>query len=222
MNKTFLLLAIIFLISVVLFQNRNTKLIRTIHQKDLKISASNEYIKKLKMQLKDSGKGFINEQEKEEKLKKLLVDYLEEQDDHNFETESIEQNIQKFANKKKIYPDLIPIKGDYEISQKFSDAHQGLDFATSLGNEVIASAYGEVISVNVHKYYGNLIKIDHFNRYCTRYAHLSKVLVVEGQLVKKGDSIALAGDTGNSTSPHLHFEILLDSINIDPLEILDI
>ena len=97
-----------------------------------------------------------------------------------------------------------------------------MDFATSLNTEVIASAYGEVISVSIHKYYGKLIKIDHFNGYYTRYAHLSKILVKEGQLVKKGDSIGLVGDTGNSTSPHLHFEVLLDSNNIDPLEVLDI
>ncbi|MCD4817934.1 MAG: M23 family metallopeptidase [Candidatus Cloacimonetes bacterium] len=222
MNKTFLLLAIIFLISVVLFHNRNAKLVKTIHQKDLKISASNEYINKLKMQLKESSKYFVIEQEKEEKLKKLLVDYLEEQGNKNVNSKDIEQNIQEFANKKKIIPDLVPLKGDYEISQKFSDSHQGLDFAASLGNEVVSSAYGEVISVSIHKYFGNLIEIDHFNGYYTRYAHLSKALVVEGQLVKKGNSIGLVGDTGNSTSPHLHFEILLNSKSINPLEILDI
>ena len=103
MNKTFLLLAIIFLISIVLFHNRNNKLVSTIHQKDLKIAASNEYIKKLKMEMKNSGKHFITEQEKEQKLKQLLVDYLEEQGNKNVDSDDFEKNIQVFTNKKRYF-----------------------------------------------------------------------------------------------------------------------
>jgi len=222
MNKIFLLLAIVFLICIVIFYNRNSKLVNIIIQKDLEINKLSDRIEILEIQLTSSNINFITEEEKEGKLKKLLIDYLEEKGENGINPEEIEQNIQEFTQTKKIIPDLIPLKGSFKISQKFSDTHQGIDWAAPLGTGVISSAYGEVLSTSSHKYFGKMIKIDHFNGYHTHYAHLSKILVSEGQLIKKGETIGLVGDTGNSTSSHLHFEILLDMKNIDPLGILDI
>jgi len=106
------------------------------------------------------------------------------------------------------------------LSQFFSHKHPALDFAVPLGTEVIAAASGEVLSVYEDKYLGKVVMIDHLNEYATLYAHLAKIFVTENMSVQKGEIIGLAGNTGNSTAPHLHFEILKNGENINPAEIL--
>ena len=77
-----------------------------------------------------------------------------------------------------------------------------------------------MLSVYEDEYFGNVILIDHFNQYATLYAHLQNTLVEMGESVKKGQVIALSGNTGNSTAPHLHFEIMVNGMNIDPESVL--
>lgn len=95
--------------------------------------------------------------------------------------------------------------------------HQGLDFAGAAGSRVLSVADGIVSYAGLDGGYGRLIEITHGNGYVTRYAHNAKLLVEQGQTVKRGDPIALMGSTGRSTGPHLHFEVLRDGHPVNPL-----
>jgi murein DD-endopeptidase MepM/ murein hydrolase activator NlpD len=98
--------------------------------------------------------------------------------------------------------------------------HTGLDFTADPGTPILAAAGGVVLSTDPHPQYGNLLQIDHGNGLVTRYAHTSKILVKVGDLVKRGQEVALVGTTGRSTGPHLHFEVLLDSVPQNPARFL--
>jgi len=94
--------------------------------------------------------------------------------------------------------------------------HKGLDVAAPRGTDIYAPQNGIVIISEYRSGYGNLIEIDHGYGIRTRYAHASKLLKKVGSNVKKGDVIALVGSTGNSTGPHLHYEIYIDGVAVDP------
>lgn len=99
-----------------------------------------------------------------------------------------------------------------------STYHKGVDWATPTGTPVYASCGGTVAKAGWGSGYGYVIYINHEDGKQTRYAHLSKVLVSVGQSVKQGDKIALSGNTGVSTGPHLHFEILVNGVRVDPFK----
>lgn len=98
--------------------------------------------------------------------------------------------------------------------------HTGLDFPADVGTPIAAAAGGMVVNTEVHPGYGNLVEIDHGNGLITRYAHASKVLVKAGDLVKRGQAVAQVGNTGRSTGPHLHFEVLVDGVPQNPARFL--
>jgi murein DD-endopeptidase MepM/ murein hydrolase activator NlpD len=87
--------------------------------------------------------------------------------------------------------------------------HEGMDFSAPQGTPVYATGDGTVIHSSWESAYGNLIEINHGYNYVTRYAHLSEILVHNGQSVKRGDLIGKVGNTGKSTGPHLHYEVRL-------------
>ena len=87
--------------------------------------------------------------------------------------------------------------------------HEGVDFAADIGTPIMAAAGGVVITAERHPEYGNMVEIDHGNDLTTRYAHLAKILVKPGTLVRRGQEVAESGNTGRSTGPHLHFEVRL-------------
>jgi murein DD-endopeptidase MepM/ murein hydrolase activator NlpD len=95
--------------------------------------------------------------------------------------------------------------------------HKGVDFAGNLGDEVVAVAAGVVTWAGVHTGYGKLIEISHGNGFTTRYAHNSRALVAVGDTVTRGEPIALMGSSGRSTGPHVHFEVLRNGRQVDPL-----
>jgi murein DD-endopeptidase MepM/ murein hydrolase activator NlpD len=99
--------------------------------------------------------------------------------------------------------------------------HKGLDFAGHLGEPVHAVAAGVVTWVGPRSGYGNVVEIDHGNGYVTRYAHAESTLVTVGQVVTRGQQIALMGSTGRSTGPHVHFEVLRDGHQINPLSFVN-
>jgi murein DD-endopeptidase MepM/ murein hydrolase activator NlpD len=101
-----------------------------------------------------------------------------------------------------------------------SALHTGLDFPAEPGTAIMAAAGGMVVNVEVHPAYGNLVEIDHGNGLVTRYAHASKVMVKNGDLVKRGQLVAQVGNTGRSTGPHLHFEVLVDGVPQNPARFL--
>lgn len=102
-----------------------------------------------------------------------------------------------------------------------STYHKGIDWATPTGTAVYASCGGKVSKAGWGSGYGNVIYIDHEDGRQTRYGHLSKILVSVGDKVKQGDKIALSGNTGVSTGPHVHFEILIDGTQVNPLKYLN-
>lgn len=123
------------------------------------------------------------------------------------------------------------------VTNPFSSTHKGVDYGYNVGEPVYASESGTIIaSVNSYttnwtttgtlttKDYGNYIKIKHDSQYTTLYAHLrhDSLLVKVGQHVEKGQKIAELGNTGNSTGPHLHWELRLNEIVIDPVALMDL
>jgi len=94
--------------------------------------------------------------------------------------------------------------------------HRGIDVAGKEGSGVIAVAAGLVTWVGKKGGYGGLVEVDHGNGYVTRYAHNKTIKVTVGDMVTKGQVIALMGSTGRSTGPHVHFEILHDGKNVNP------
>lgn len=101
-----------------------------------------------------------------------------------------------------------------------STYHKGVDWATPTGTSVVASCGGTVARAGWGSGYGYVVYINHEDGRQTRYAHLSKVLVKVGQTVKQGERIALSGNTGVSSGPHVHFEILIGGKQVDPLKYL--
>ncbi len=99
-----------------------------------------------------------------------------------------------------------------------SSYHKGVDWAVPTGTAVFASCGGTVAKAGWGSGYGYVVYINHEDGRQTRYGHLSKVLVKAGQTVKQGERIALSGNTGVSTGPHLHFEILINGSQVNPLK----
>jgi len=94
--------------------------------------------------------------------------------------------------------------------------HTGIDFSASEGTRVEATGNGTVAFAGYDKGYGQKVIVNHGFGYMTTYAHLSKALVRQGQKVRRGEVIALSGNTGISTGPHLHYEVQKDGVRVDP------
>ncbi len=110
----------------------------------------------------------------------------------------------------------------YRILFGVRDFHTGIDIGAGTGSNIVAAESGTVILANYgwNGGYGNYIIINHGNGITTRYAHASKLYVTAGQTVSKGEVIAAVGTTGNSTGPHLHFEVRLNGSHTNPLNYL--
>ena len=98
-----------------------------------------------------------------------------------------------------------------------STFHHGMDFACDTGTPVYATGNGKVVYAKWKTGFGNLVEIDHGYGYRTRYAHLSKILVKEGQHVVRSEEIGLAGSTGKSTGPHVHYEVWIGDHDVNPI-----
>jgi murein DD-endopeptidase MepM/ murein hydrolase activator NlpD len=98
--------------------------------------------------------------------------------------------------------------------------HEGIDFPANTGTDVVAAASGKVVAAGWHPQYGKIVEIDHGNGLVSVYAHASQVFVNEGDLVMRGQRIALVGSTGRSTGPHLHFEVRLNGVPQNPARFL--
>lgn len=102
-----------------------------------------------------------------------------------------------------------------------STYHKGVDWATPVGTAVMASSTGTVAKAGWGSGYGYVVYINHADGRQTRYGHLSKVLVSQGQTVTQGQKIALSGNTGVSTGPHVHFEVLINGSQVNPFDYLN-
>ncbi len=136
----------------------------------------------------------------------------------------------KLAENKKLYeaiPAIIPASGtlaDHGFGMRLHPIlnvkrmHEGIDIITDVGTKVYAAGKGVVESVGYRGGYGLAVEIDHGFGYKTIYAHLSSALVKEGQKVSRGDLIAKSGNSGLSTGPHLHYEVLHNGVKQNPTE----
>jgi murein DD-endopeptidase MepM/ murein hydrolase activator NlpD len=130
---------------------------------------------------------------------------------------------------KQVYPEGRPVEEGF-ISSYFgrradpftgySAEHRGLDFAGPQGTKVISVAAGLVTYAGERSGYGQMIEINHGNGLATRYCHNEQLLVKQGDMVRKGQEVALMGSTGRSTGPHLHFEVLKNGTQVDPLRFI--
>jgi len=130
---------------------------------------------------------------------------------------------------KQVYPEGRPVQEGW-ISSYFgrradpftgySAVHKGLDFAGQTGDRISSVAAGLVTYAGDRAGYGQMVEINHGNGLATRYCHNEKLLVKQGDMVRKGQDVALMGSTGHSTGPHLHFEVLKNGSQVDPLRFI--
>jgi murein DD-endopeptidase MepM/ murein hydrolase activator NlpD len=131
--------------------------------------------------------------------------------------------------KQEIHPEGRPVENGF-ISSYFGERedpfdgqetfHKGVDFAGAKGSTVVAVAAGVVTWAGERSGFGKLVEINHGDGYVTRYGHNEKTLVSVGETVKRGDPIGLMGSTGRSTGPHVHFEVLRNGRQVDPLSFI--
>ena len=135
----------------------------------------------------------------------------------NIVTEAVPRVVHVGTVKRPLY--VLPVT-DYILTSCFGPRwgtnHNGIDLAVPTGTSVAAAADGIVIQAGWNGGYGISVYIDHENGVITRYGHMSETLVSVGQEVKQGDIIGLSGSTGDSTGPHVHFEMRENDVPIDP------
>lgn len=106
-----------------------------------------------------------------------------------------------------------PVSGNYGF-------HTGLDLAAAEGTPVAASFYGRVVETGSSDVWGNYVLLEHSEDFCTYYCHLSEIYVNEGAVIRQGETIGLVGSTGWSTGPHLHFEVRINGVRVNPETLL--
>lgn len=142
---------------------------------------------------------------------------------------SYQSILEKYRQNQKLFahlPAIDPLEGQGFITDGFGMRmhpilhirlmHEGIDLECENGTPVYATGDGEVSYVGRRGGYGLVVEIDHGFGYSTLYGHLEKSLVSEGQKVKRGQKIALSGESGLVTGPHLHYEVIKDGVHVDP------
>ena len=183
---------------------------------------TNENLKNINGLNKKNYKSGIKENIIENINVKNITDNQEVQGIQNIQNENI--------NNKNFGKILWPVKSG-KITSKFGNRnhpvlksvkfHRGVDIAVSLGTPVYAGIRGIVTFAGKRGNYGNLVEIKGSDGIKVRYAHLSKIDVVAGQRVSDGEKVAETGNTGMSTGPHLHYEIIVDESPVNPLNFHD-
>ena len=174
-----------------------------------------------------NGKGgpFINDELSEKDITLAINTLMEKIEIREDLYNKIEAMMLKQSVLKNTLPSLYPVDVPYRSSSYgwrhdpilgIRAFHSGLDFSAATGEPIKATASGIVTASGIAPDYGKFIKIKHGDGLETRYAHASKLLVKEGDIVSKEQIIALVGSTGRSTGPHLHYEIRLRGQSLDP------
>jgi len=127
-------------------------------------------------------------------------------------------------------PTGIPMGKDFRVTSGFGirndpftgqlAMHEGLDFVSEIGSPIMATAAGTVTRSAWDASYGNVVEVSHIEGFTTRYAHLNKRMVEVGQKVQRGETIAHLGNTGRSTGPHLHYEVMRNDRVLNPTQML--
>jgi len=145
---------------------------------------------------------------------------------------SLRQDWNRQLNWLQTLPTGVPISGNFRVTSGFGmrndpftgmlARHEGLDFTATSGTTIVATADGVVTRSGWEDTYGNIVEVTHAEGFMTRYAHISKRHVTEGQQVKRGQRIAEVGSTGRSTGPHLHYEVFRHGRVLNPTQVLPI
>ncbi len=102
------------------------------------------------------------------------------------------------------------------LADSTQEEHPGIDIAVPVGSIVRAAGGGIILQTGEHEAYGRFVLLEHPDGYQSMYGHLSRILAVQGAVVSAGEVVARSGNTGRSSAPHLHFEIRLNGVSIDP------
>lgn len=165
----------------------------------------------------------------ESELKSAIEELMKTVDARDEYQSVVEAKILQQSVLKDMLPNSSPVRAGYNSSSYgwridpfngHKAFHEGLDFPANTGAPILAAADGIVIAAEQTPDYGNIVKINHGSGLETRYAHASKILVKVGDRVTKGQQVALVGNTGRSTGPHLHYEIRLNGNALDPRQYL--
>ena len=195
---------------------------------DLVKELSDEYEEYLEIKIGIVEKITVNDKDNvteiktaEKKITKELDEKVEEKEEEEAEAYYYYVASTQVASLNGVKLSVTPVSGI--ITSRFgsresirSSGHTGLDIATSEGTDIRAAAGGTVTFAGESGGYGNLVKISHGSGITTYYGHCSAIYVSEGDKVSAGDVIAAVGSTGNSTGPHLHFEVVKDGVELNP------
>jgi murein DD-endopeptidase MepM/ murein hydrolase activator NlpD len=200
--------------------------------KSLRVAANLSPVENEQLQLGTGGKAAMSISDiiagKNPDLKEALSSFDAILRKFEFEKAQMEEIQGAFARNKELYkaiPAIKPCEGElaehgfgmrYHPILHIVRMHEGVDIITHIGTSVMAAADGVVAYVGIKGGLGNCVEIDHGFGYRTVYGHLSRQIVKEGQRVSRGTQIALTGNSGLSSGPHLHYEVLHDGTNLDP------
>jgi len=174
----------------------------------------------------------LGEKRQAEALKEMSEELSQLKGAASRQEASLQMLIEYFEDKRSLHastPSVWPVRGwvtsryGARISpfSGISKLHEGIDIAAQTGTPVVASADGVVVKAAFSTGYGNMVEISHGYGIRTLYAHNSRLNVKAGQRVHRGDVIAYAGDSGSSTGPHLHYEVTVNGLPVNPAKYLN-
>lgn len=174
----------------------------------------------------------LGEKKQAEALKEMSEELSQLKGAASKQEASLQVLIEYFEDKRSLFastPSIWPVRG--WVTSRFGTrlspfsgilkAHEGMDIAAQTGTPVVSAADGVVVKAGFGTGYGNMVEISHGYGIKTLYAHNSRLNVKAGQRVKRGEVIAYAGDSGSSTGPHLHYEVRLNGLPVNPAKYLN-
>jgi murein DD-endopeptidase MepM/ murein hydrolase activator NlpD len=160
-------------------------------------------------------------------IKEIKVDLENLQEESKMQEESLQELLSFLEDQKNLLvctPSIWPTRGFVTSSYGYRRSpytktlrlHEGLDIANKVGTPVYATADGVVIFTGIEGSYGKVLSIDHGYGITTRFGHLDTILVKEGDKIKRGDKVGTLGVTGRTTGPHLHYEVRINGVPVNP------
>ena len=174
----------------------------------------------------------IGEKKQDEALKEMHQELTQLQGVATKQETSLQSLIEYFEDRRSLYastPSVWPVRG--WVTSPFGNRispftgriqfHEGMDIAVQTGTPVVAPADGVVIKAGFESGYGNMVELSHGYGLKTVFGHNSRLNVKPGQHVKRGDIISYSGDTGSSTGPHVHYEVRVNDLPVNPVRYLN-
>ena len=174
----------------------------------------------------------LGEKKQEEALKEMHEELTQLKGAASRQETSLQMLIEYFEDKRSLYastPSAWPVRG--WVTSPFGNRtspfsgilkfHEGIDIAAQTGTPVLAPADGLIIKAGFSTGYGNMVEISHGYGIKTIFAHNSRLNVKAGQHIKRGDVVSYVGDSGSSTGPHLHYEVRLNGLPVNPVRYLN-